>query len=87
MNGGSFLIEDQKPGDVFTPEDITEDHKAIARAAREFFDNEVAPHVEEIQHGNHDLAVKALLTAAALDSNPSSHPNVTAEWRWTSPPF
>ena len=66
MNGGSFLIEDQKPGDVFTPEDITEDHKAIARTAREFFDREVAPHVDEIQHGNHDLAVKALRVAASL---------------------
>jgi butyryl-CoA dehydrogenase len=66
MNGGSFLIEDQIPGEVFTPEDISAEHQAIARTAREFFDHEVAPHVEEIQHGNHDLAVAALRKAASL---------------------
>jgi alkylation response protein AidB-like acyl-CoA dehydrogenase len=64
--GGSFLIEDQAPGDVFTPEDFTEEHRDIARAARGFFDQEVAPHVEEIQHGNLDLAVSILRKAAAL---------------------
>jgi len=66
MNGGSFLIQDQVPGEVFTPEDISAEHQAIARTAREFFDHEVAPHVEEIQHGNHDLAVAALRKAASL---------------------
>jgi alkylation response protein AidB-like acyl-CoA dehydrogenase len=64
--GGSFLIEDQSPADVFTPEDFTEEHRDIARAAQEFFDREVAPHVEEIQHGNLDLAVSILRKAAAL---------------------
>ena len=64
--GGSFLIEDQSPGDVFTPEDFTEEHRDIARTAREFFDQEVAPNVEEIQHGNLDLAVSVLRKAAAL---------------------
>jgi alkylation response protein AidB-like acyl-CoA dehydrogenase len=64
--GGSFLIEDQAPADVFTPEDFSEDHRDIARAAREFFDREVAPHVEEIQHGDLDLAVSILRKAAAL---------------------
>jgi len=64
--GGSFLIEDQTPGEVFTPEDFTEEHRDIARAAREFFDQEVAPHVEEIQHGNLDLAVSILRKAASL---------------------
>ena len=66
MNGGSFLIQDQVPGEVFTPEDISAEHQAIVRTAREFFDHEVAPHVEEIQHGNHDLAVAALRKAASL---------------------
>ncbi len=65
-SGGSFLIEDQAPGEVFTPEDFTEEHRDIARAAREFFDQEVAPHADEIQHGDLDLAVAILRKAAAL---------------------
>ena len=66
ITGGSFLIEDQAPNTVFTPEDLTEEHHAIARTAREFFDKEVAPHVEEMQHGNFDVAVDLLRKAAAL---------------------
>jgi alkylation response protein AidB-like acyl-CoA dehydrogenase len=64
--GGLFLIENQPPRDVFTPEDLTEEHHAIARTAREFFDKEVAPHVEEMQHGDFDAAVSLLRKAAAL---------------------
>src|SRR5580692_10365898 len=64
--GGSFLIEDQSPHDVFTPEDLTDQHHDIARTAREFFDNEVRPHVEEMQHGDFDVAVSLLRKAAAL---------------------
>src|SRR3954447_4055351 len=66
MVGGSFLIEDQSPAEVFTPEDLTEEHHAIARTAREFFDKEVAPRVEEMQHGDFDQAVALLRKAAAL---------------------
>ncbi len=65
-SGGSFLIEDQAPRDIFTPEDLTEEHHAIARTARKFFDNDVAPRVEEIQHGDFDAAVALLRKAATL---------------------
>jgi alkylation response protein AidB-like acyl-CoA dehydrogenase len=65
-SGGSFLIEDQAPRDIFTPEDLTEEQHAIARTAREFFDREVAPHVEQMQHGDFDTAVSLLRKAAAL---------------------
>ncbi len=64
--GGSFLIEDQSAAEVFTPEDFTPEHLAIARTAREFFDKEVAPNLEAIQHGDRDLAVSLLRKAAAL---------------------
>src|SRR5437763_8305203 len=64
--GGLFLIEDQSARDVFTPEDLSEEHHAIARTAREFFDKEVAPHTEEMQHGDYDVAVSLLRKAAAL---------------------
>lgn len=64
--GGSFLIKDDSSREVFTPEDLTEEHHAIARTAREFYEKEVAPHVEAIEHGDKDLAVSLLRKAAAL---------------------
>jgi alkylation response protein AidB-like acyl-CoA dehydrogenase len=64
--GGAFLIENQPAANVFTPEDLTEEHQAIARAAHEFFDKEVAPNVDAMVHGDRDLAVSLLRKAASL---------------------
>src|SRR3712207_5184334 len=47
--GGSFLIEERAPEEVFTPEDFTEEHRMIADTAREFMDNEVRPAMEEVE--------------------------------------
>jgi alkylation response protein AidB-like acyl-CoA dehydrogenase len=62
--GGSFLIEDSaKP---FTPENFTEEHRAIAHTANEFWKGDVEPHLDEIRRGNHDVAVSVLRKSAAL---------------------
>ncbi|MCU1263447.1 MAG: Acyl-CoA dehydrogenase, partial [Bryobacterales bacterium] len=66
MSGGSFLIEDCTPVQAFTPEDFTEEHRAIARTAAEFWKGEVEPVIEDIRHGNHDAAVSVLRKASAL---------------------
>jgi alkylation response protein AidB-like acyl-CoA dehydrogenase len=62
--GGGFLIEDR--AEIFTPEDFTPEHLAIARAAAEFYKNEVEPHLEAIQHGDHDAAIRCLRKSAEL---------------------
>ena len=64
--GGSFLVEEHPAAEVFTPEDLTDEHRAIGRAAREFWEKEVGPNVEAIVHGNHELAVTLLRKAASL---------------------
>src|SRR6476660_3053023 len=64
--GGGFLIEERTPQEIFTPEVLTVEHLAIARTADEFWNKEVAPHVEEINHGDHDVAVRILKKSAEL---------------------
>jgi alkylation response protein AidB-like acyl-CoA dehydrogenase len=64
--GGAFLIEEASPRDIFTAEDLTPEHHDIARTAREFFEKEVRPHLDEMQHGNFDISVELLRKAAAL---------------------
>src|SRR5580698_9097850 len=64
--GGSFLIEEHPASEVFTPADLTEEHKAIARTAHEFFDRDVVPNSEAVLHGDLRLAVAVLRKAAAL---------------------
>jgi alkylation response protein AidB-like acyl-CoA dehydrogenase len=46
--GGSFIIEDRKPEDIFTPEDISDEQRMFARTAEEFLRKEVLPREEEI---------------------------------------
>ena len=49
IKGGSFLIEERQPEEIFTPEDFTEEHRMIADTTRQFTDNEVTPHIDELE--------------------------------------
>jgi alkylation response protein AidB-like acyl-CoA dehydrogenase len=62
--GGSFLIE--TPPRIFTPEDFTEEHRAIARATEEFFRNEVEPNLDAILHQDFALLRRVLAKSAEL---------------------
>src|SRR6476661_5042307 len=64
--GGAFLIEDRTPDEIFTPEDLTEEHRAIARTADEFWRKEVEPNLDDIQHQKPGVAVSVLRKAAEL---------------------
>ena len=48
VKGGSFLLTETKPQDVFSPEDFTDEQKQIAEMLQKFMENEVIPNVEEI---------------------------------------
>jgi alkylation response protein AidB-like acyl-CoA dehydrogenase len=64
--GGAYLLEQRAPEEIFTPEDFTEEHKAIARTTEEFWIKDVAPHVETIQHEDKGVAVGILKKSAEL---------------------
>src|SRR5688500_15355281 len=46
--GGSFLIEDRLPAEVFTIEDLTDEQRMIAETSAECFEKEMAPRIPEI---------------------------------------
>ena len=64
--GGSFLIEERTPEEVFTPEDFTEEHRMIADTARQFMDNEVVPHIEDLEKKDWKLARELVQKGAEL---------------------
>jgi alkylation response protein AidB-like acyl-CoA dehydrogenase len=66
IKGGSFLIEERTPEEVFTPEDFTEEHRMIAETTRQFIDNEVRPAIGELEKHNWDLARELIVKAADL---------------------
>src|ERR1700680_2114482 len=64
--GGAFLLETCTPEEIFTPEDFTAEHRAIAKTTEEFFNKEIAPHLEELQHQQHEVAAKILKKSGEL---------------------
>ena len=66
MAGGAFLVKESTPGSVFTPEDLCEEHLAIARTAEEFFRNEIAPNLEALLHQEPGLGRRLLRRSAEL---------------------
>jgi alkylation response protein AidB-like acyl-CoA dehydrogenase len=64
--GGAFLIEDRAAHEIFTPEDLTEEHLAIARTADEFWAKEVEPNIEAIRHQEPGVALRVLRKSAEL---------------------
>jgi alkylation response protein AidB-like acyl-CoA dehydrogenase len=66
VKGGSFLIEDRSPEEIFTPEDLTDQHRLIAQTAREFVLQEVLPRLDEMEAKKPGLLRELLQKAAAL---------------------
>jgi alkylation response protein AidB-like acyl-CoA dehydrogenase len=64
--GGAFLIEERTPEEIFTPEDFTDEHLAIARTTDEFWNQEVAPNLEKIWHHEPGVAVSVVRKSAEL---------------------
>ena len=62
--GGSFLLE--APPDVFTPEDFTAEHRAIAKAAADFWTREVEPNLDAIQRQDFAVLKQTLRKSAEL---------------------
>ncbi len=64
--GGAFLLENAAPTDIFTPEDFTEEHRAIAKTTDEFWQKEVVPNIDKIRHKDHQVCLDILRKSAKL---------------------
>lgn len=64
--GGSFLIEDTKPEEIFTPEDFNEQHNMIADTTKDFVEKEVMPNVEKLEELNYEISTGLLRKAGEI---------------------
>jgi alkylation response protein AidB-like acyl-CoA dehydrogenase len=64
--GGAFLLETRAPEEIYSPEDFTDEHRAIAKTTEDFWNKEVGPNVEAIQHGDKALAISIVKKSAQL---------------------
>jgi alkylation response protein AidB-like acyl-CoA dehydrogenase len=54
--GGSWLLEDTASADVFTPEQLTEEHRLMAKTTADFVDTEVLPKLDQLEEKDWELA-------------------------------
>ena len=66
IKGGSFLIEERTPEEIFTPEDFTDEHRMIADTTRQFVDKEVVPRIDELEKHDWKLSRELVGKAAEL---------------------
>ena len=60
VTGGSFLIEDVTPEDIFTLEDLSPEQKQIADVASKFAEEKISPQGNEIEAKNWDVSRKLM---------------------------
>src|SRR5271154_4289123 len=66
ISGGSFLLEERRPEEVFTPEDFTEQQQLIGQTAEEFTVNEILPNIEKMEHKDFSISRSLLKKAGEL---------------------
>ncbi|MDI6813383.1 MAG: acyl-CoA dehydrogenase family protein [Desulfitobacteriaceae bacterium] len=63
VRGAGFLLADVAPEQVFTPEELNEDHLQLKRMTHNFMENEVAPKIEELE-AQHEGMIKTFMRQA-----------------------
>lgn len=66
LRGCAFLTEDADAASVFTAEDLSPEHLAVARTTDEFFANEVVPNLEAIRNKDYAVARGVMRKAAEM---------------------
>ena len=66
LNGGEYLIAETPCADVFTPEDFTDEQRQMGETTEQFVQNEIVPHIEEIDKQNFDLVIEGMKKCGEL---------------------
>jgi alkylation response protein AidB-like acyl-CoA dehydrogenase len=64
--GGAFLLEDVPPSEIFTAEDLSEEHLAVAHTVEEFWKNEIEPNLDALRRQEPGVALDLLRKMASL---------------------
>ncbi|MFL6278729.1 MAG: acyl-CoA dehydrogenase family protein [Vicinamibacterales bacterium] len=66
VRGGSWLIEETPVEPVFTPEQLSDEHRLISQTADEFITNEVQPALDRLEQKDWELARRLVRRAGEL---------------------
>ncbi|MGH2348486.1 MAG: acyl-CoA dehydrogenase family protein [bacterium] len=65
-SGGSFLITETAPSDVFTYEDLSEEHRLVGQTVRDFVEREIQPNADRLEQKDWALSRDLLQKLGAL---------------------
>ena len=66
IKGGEYLVTEVTCDEVFTPEEFTDEHKQIAETTEQFVENEIIPHLDEIDDQKFELVVEGMRKCGEL---------------------
>ncbi len=66
LKGGEYLIAEVTCEDVFTPEDFSDEQRQFGETTQQFVDNEILPHLQEIDNQNFDIVVDGMRQCGEL---------------------
>src|SRR5437899_1613432 len=66
LRGGEWLLQPTDPSTVFTPEQLSEEHRLIAQTVSDFVTNEVLPALDRLEQKDWGLARDLVRRAGAL---------------------
>src|SRR5262245_14885512 len=66
LRGGEWLLQPSDPAGVFTPEQLSEEHRRIAQTVSDFVSNEVLPALDRLEQKDWGLARDLVRRAGAL---------------------
>src|SRR6186713_2530787 len=66
FRGGSWLLEETQASDIFTPEQLSDEHRLMAQTTTEFVDSEVLPMLDRLEQKDWQLARSLLKRCGEL---------------------
>ena len=66
VRGGSWILEETKASDVFTPDKLSDEHRLMAQTTKQFVDSEVLPVMDRLEQKDWQLARSLLKRAGEL---------------------
>jgi alkylation response protein AidB-like acyl-CoA dehydrogenase len=66
LRGGEWLLQPSDPASVFTPEQLSDEHRLIAQTVSDFVSNEVLPALDQLEQKDWGLARDLVRRAGAL---------------------
>ncbi len=66
VKGGSWLVEETPPREIFAPEDFSDEQKLMAQTAEQFMDQEVVPRAQDLEERKIETNVELLKKMAPL---------------------